>query len=98
MSRARDLKNGVFVATEPKGTVSPAERIRLVHQYVTTSTYDGGLGITPAAPEWPRVSSIFVLHDHEYNDGLIKSWKAELDISSHLDSIKDHVSNPYECI
>ncbi len=80
------------IATESIGSISPAERIRLVHQHVTTSTKDGGLGVTPGAVEWPRVSSVFILHDHDYNDCLISSWKAELDISSHLDSIKDHVS------
>ncbi|KAF8323489.1 calcium-activated chloride channel-domain-containing protein [Cantharellus anzutake] len=88
--RARDFKSGVSISAESTRSISPAQRIRLVYEYIITNAKAGGLGIAPRTQAWSRLESIFALHDHQFNDNMIKSWKAELDISAHLDSIKDH--------
>lgn len=54
--------------------LSPADQIRLVHTYITSTQADGGLGIAPASPQWDRVESIMALHDHLFNDTWIRSW------------------------
>jgi hypothetical protein len=54
-------------------TLKPAERLRLVHTYVTATPADGGLGINPDNHAWSRVESIMVLHDPEFNDVWIRS-------------------------
>ncbi|KAF8883336.1 calcium-activated chloride channel-domain-containing protein [Gymnopilus junonius] len=51
--------------------LSPAERIRLVYTYITSTPSDGGLGISPEAPEWDLVESIFTLHDREFNEVIL---------------------------
>lgn len=54
--------------------LTPADRIRLVHTYITSTEGDGGLGIAPESPQWNRVESVMALHDHLYNDAWIRSW------------------------
>ena len=54
--------------------LSPADKIRLVHSYITSTPQDGGLGIAPASAQWDRVESIMALHDHLFNDTWIRSW------------------------
>lgn len=52
--------------------LAPADRLRLLHTYVTATEADGGLGIAP--PQWDRVESVMVLHDRLFNDTWIKTW------------------------
>ncbi|CAL1715387.1 unnamed protein product [Somion occarium] len=54
--------------------LSPADRIRLIHTYITSADVDGGLGIAPLSDEWNRVESLMALHDHQFNDNWIRSW------------------------
>ncbi|KAH9849898.1 DUF590-domain-containing protein [Lenzites betulinus] len=67
--------------TNPTGTrdlaeepLTPADRLRLVHTYVTSTLADGGLGVAPGSSNWDRVESVLVLHDHSFNDAWIRSW------------------------
>ena len=69
--------------------LSPAERIRLVHSYITSTPKDGSLGISPDAPEWDLVESIFPLHDREFNEHWIRAWKPRNKPSVPLEKIRD---------
>ncbi|KAJ7599368.1 calcium-activated chloride channel-domain-containing protein [Mycena floridula] len=53
---------------------SPADRLRLVHGYITSIPSDGGLGITPGTKEWDLVESVMCLHDREFNEQWIHAW------------------------
>lgn len=87
-------------------TINPAERLRLVHSYVTATPSDGGLGIHPDNNVWSRVESIMALHDPEFNDRWIRSVAKTIDIGhKELDiirsqvraSISNHVVSPHAC-
>jgi anoctamin-10 len=54
--------------------LSPSDRIRLIHDYVTSSTSQGGLGITPGNSQYPHIKSVFCLHDHTFNKAWIDRW------------------------
>ncbi|KAI0369810.1 DUF590-domain-containing protein [Pilatotrama ljubarskyi] len=54
--------------------LSPADRLRLVHTYVTSTPADGGLGVAPGSSNWDRVESVMVLHDHSFNEAWIRAW------------------------
>lgn len=54
--------------------LTPAERLRLVYEIITTPKDEGGAGLTPGVGEWEFVESIFPLHNHELNSQLIKRW------------------------
>ncbi|KAI0630727.1 DUF590-domain-containing protein [Trametes polyzona] len=67
--------------TNPTGTrdltaepLSPADRLRLVHTYVTSTPGDGGLGVAPGSSTWDRVESVLLLHDHSFNEAWIRAW------------------------
>lgn len=91
--RTLDFRNGV--TSSKQVSLSSSSRHRLVHRYVTSSSADGGLGITPDAPDYSFIRSIFVLHDSAWNDSLLKSWSTSLDVStSSLDTLKEHVGIP----
>jgi hypothetical protein len=72
-------------------SLSPAERSRLIHFYISSSRKDGGLGITPGAPEWSRVESLIVMHDQHWNDKWILKWSTSLDINASLDELRAQV-------
>lgn len=72
-------------------SLSPAERNRLIYLYVCSSKSDGGLGITPGAPDWPRVESVMLLHDQQWNDKWIKKWSTSLDVEASLDQLRAQV-------
>jgi len=55
-------------------SLSPADRVRLVYEYITSTTSDGGLGIVPGSKEFTRLESIVALHNHEFNDIWMRSW------------------------
>ncbi|KLO19131.1 DUF590-domain-containing protein [Schizopora paradoxa] len=59
--------------SEPE-SLAPADRVRLIHDYITSTTLDGGLGIIPGSKDWKRVESIMALHDHDFNDMWLRSW------------------------
>lgn len=57
--------------------ITPAEKLRLIYDFLTSPTYDSGLAITPTIGEWSFVTSIFPLHDTELNKKWIKRWSTK---------------------
>ncbi|EJD07576.1 DUF590-domain-containing protein [Fomitiporia mediterranea MF3/22] len=74
-------------------TLSPADRLRIVYEFVTSTPHDGGLGVVPGSPQWPRVESVLALHDREFNDLWLRSWtRRQIGFGigrNELDKIKD---------
>lgn len=70
-------------------TLSPADRIRLVHSYISSTPADGGLGVSPDAPDWDCVESIFPLHDRHFNEVWVRSWKPSTIASIQLEKIRE---------
>ena len=78
-----------------KEKVGPADRIRLVHAYVTATEREGGLGVAPEAGEWDRVESVMALHDRTFNEKWIRAWTTrQLGLNVQIDRIKDQVRVP----
>ena len=73
-------------------SLSDADRVRLVHDYITRTTADGGLAVVPRAEQWSRVTNIMAIHDQEFNERWLKAWSTHGVGSVDLDKIKDHVS------
>jgi hypothetical protein len=71
--------------------LSPAERLRLVHAYITCTPTDGGLGVTPGSPDWDLVESVFSLHNRLFNDSWIRAWTPRQIASVELTRIRDQV-------
>ncbi len=74
--------------------ITAAERLRLVHTYVTATHSDGGLDIHPENDVWSRVDSIMALHDSEFNDRWMHSVTKTVDIGrdpAQLDFIRSQV-------
>lgn len=98
--RASDFLHGLLTNAYPgedrdfsASPLSPADRIRLIYTYITTTELQGGLGIAPGSPKWPHVSSVFALHDRTFNHTWITNWTRRqlgfgLD-SKELDTIKN---------
>jgi len=74
-------------------SLSDADRVRLVHDYITWTTADGGLAVVPGAEQWSRVSNIMAIHDQEFNERWLKAWSTQGVGSVDLDKIKDHVGS-----
>ncbi|KII87096.1 hypothetical protein PLICRDRAFT_176887 [Plicaturopsis crispa FD-325 SS-3] len=70
-------------------SVTPAERIRLVHTYITAAATEGGLGVSPGTKEWDLVESIIPLHDKQFNETWIKSWTRKQLYDVQVDTIRD---------
>jgi len=68
--------------------LSPADRLRLVYSYISSSPADGGLGISHDSPEWDLVESIFPLHDREFNEHWVRSWTPRNIASVQLERIR----------
>ncbi|KAK9314233.1 calcium-activated chloride channel-domain-containing protein [Lipomyces starkeyi] len=69
---------------------STAERLRLVHDRLTNSQNDHGLGITPGQSDWVFVKSIFALHDPQFNVAWIERWSTKWALDdAELDIIKN---------
>ncbi|KAH7916667.1 calcium-activated chloride channel-domain-containing protein [Hygrophoropsis aurantiaca] len=66
-----------------------ADRIRLVHTYITSTHQDGGLGIIPDCTDWDLVQSVMVLQDHDFNDQWIRLWTTHRIASVQLEKIRD---------
>lgn len=86
-------------ALSQPASLAPADRIRLIYEFITSTTSDGGLGIVPGSKDWTRVESITALHDQEFNDMWLRSWtRRQLGFGIgvvELDKIKDQVSNSF---
>ncbi|KAG6918168.1 hypothetical protein DXG01_016153 [Tephrocybe rancida] len=68
--------------------LSPADRIRLVHGYVTSMPTDGGLGIVPKSSDWDLVESVMALHNREFNETWVRSWTPRQIASVQLEKIR----------
>ncbi|KAH9933479.1 DUF590-domain-containing protein [Fomitopsis serialis] len=55
-------------------SLSSADRLRLIHAYVTSTVTDGGLGVAPGSSNWDRIESVMMLHDNQFNEEWIRSW------------------------
>lgn len=75
-------------------TLSDADRVRLIHDYLTWTAADGGLAVVPGTEQWSRVTNIMAVHDQEFNERWLKAWSTNgIGTGSvDLDKIKDHVS------
>ncbi|KAF9650159.1 DUF590-domain-containing protein [Thelephora ganbajun] len=71
-------------------TLSNADRVRFVYDYITWTTEDGGLAVVPGTEQWSCVTSIMAIHDQEFNDKWLKAWSTHGVGSVDLDKIKDH--------
>ena len=71
--------------------LSSADRVRLVHAYITSTPHDGGLGIIPGCKEWDLVQSVMALHNHEFNDQWIRLWTRHRIASVELEKVRDQV-------
>jgi anoctamin-10 len=71
--------------------LSPGDRLRLVHGYVTSTAQDGGLGIIPESADWDMVESVMALHDREFNETWIRSWTTRQLASVKLGRIREQV-------
>ncbi|KAH0582492.1 hypothetical protein H2248_010436 [Termitomyces sp. 'cryptogamus'] len=69
-------------------SLSPADRIRLIYDYVTSISSDGGLGIVPRSSDWDLVESVMTLHDRAFNDAWIRSWTPRQIASVELAKIR----------
>ncbi|KAI0046519.1 DUF590-domain-containing protein [Auriscalpium vulgare] len=77
------------VASEPDlHSLTPAERLRLIFAYVTSTPADGGLGISQDSDEWTRIESIMTLHDSHFNDIWVRSLAKRHVGSQQLDTIR----------
>lgn len=88
--RHSDFLSGlpVMPVTSPV-PLSPADKLRLVHAYISSSPADGGLGISHDAPEWDLVESIFPLHNRDFNDRWVRAWTPRNIASVQLERIRD---------
>ncbi|KIK69989.1 hypothetical protein GYMLUDRAFT_53112 [Collybiopsis luxurians FD-317 M1] len=72
--RETDFLSGLPVpVTNHTFNLSPAERIRLVHSFITSNA-PFGLGIHPDIPRWDIIDSVFCLHDRDFNEQWIHAW------------------------
>lgn len=71
--------------------LSPADRLRLVHTYVTSTRQDGGLGIGVMSANWDRIESVMTLHDHAFNEAWIRSWTRRQLLWVESDGIREQV-------
>ncbi|KAI9098173.1 calcium-activated chloride channel-domain-containing protein [Phlyctochytrium arcticum] len=78
---------------------TPAERLRLVHELLTSPTYDGGAGLTmdqtvvdtTEAVGGNLLEAVFCVHDREFADKWVKSWSQRwLLREQDLDAIRDY--------
>ncbi|KAG8790483.1 hypothetical protein FRC12_011757 [Ceratobasidium sp. 428] len=99
--RRTDFVHGVARAKLPSlastgdpNAVTPAERIRLVHTFITSPTLDGGLGIAPGASYWTRIKSVMALQDRDFNHTWLSDWtRKQVGFSipiAELDKIRDN--------
>jgi len=81
--RQSDFLSGLPIPpSTPTLHLPPADRIRLIHSYVSSTPADGGLGISSDAPNWDCVESIFPLHDRHFNELWTRTWRNPRSIAS----------------
>jgi len=92
MSSARqsDFLSGLPVTpVSTSHPLSPADRTRLIHSYITSSPKDGGLGVSQDSPDWDLVESIFSLQDKQFNEVWVRAWKPQNIMAIQLEKIRN---------
>lgn len=96
--RHSDFLHGLPISDLPSITAEinshplfPADRLRLIHNYITSVTSDGGLGIVPGSKEWDHVDSVLGLHDPKFNEEWIRIWTTKQITSAKLEKIREQV-------
>lgn len=54
--------------------VTPATRLRILWDLLTSPPLQQGLGITPGEGQWTRVKSIMALHDETSDNAWVQRW------------------------
>ncbi|KAJ4482556.1 calcium-activated chloride channel-domain-containing protein [Lentinula aciculospora] len=96
--RKLDFLSGLPVTPIPgEDALSPSERIRLVHSYITSAQSDGGLGIHPDIPRWDFIESIFCLHDRLFNELWVHAWTSNWLSTASIpqDQIRTHFGDAF---
>ena len=73
-------------------SLSDADRIRLVHDYITSADR-GGLAIVPGTEKCSRVTDIIAIHNQEFNEMWLRERSTWGIGSLDLDKIKDYVGH-----
>jgi hypothetical protein len=68
-----------------------ADRLRLIHSYITAMTSHGCLGIIPGSKQWDHVDAVLGLHDHEFNARWIHLWMTRI-TSAKVEAIREQVT------
>jgi anoctamin-10 len=89
--RGLPVSNLHLLSSEDGVELSSADRIRLVHSFLTWTIDDGGLAVIPGSNEWSRVTSILAIHDPEFDKLWIRSLTSRALSSVDFDKIKDQV-------
>ncbi|KAI1102168.1 DUF590-domain-containing protein [Jackrogersella minutella] len=96
--RVQDWLCGVRITTPDKDvgkefvsqSISEAERLRTIYLLITKPKNEGGAGITPKIGQWKDVTSIFPLHNHDFNRQWIKQWSTKYYLTEQdLNQIRD---------
>ncbi|KAJ3105008.1 hypothetical protein HDU97_008616 [Phlyctochytrium planicorne] len=72
-----------FSKEDAKVRITPADRLRLIHELIVSPTYEGGAGVNVGQPTNLKfnetvgnghVEALFALHDNEFCDKWLRSW------------------------
>ena len=73
-------------------SLSDADRVRLVYDYIT-SAHRGGLAVIPGTEQWSRVTDIIAIHDQEFDGKWLRERSTHAIGSPDLNKIKDYVGH-----
>jgi hypothetical protein len=59
---------------QKSSAITPATRLRLAYELLTSPALQHGLGITPGAGDWSRVKAIVALHDDDTDKAWLEHW------------------------
>lgn len=97
--RHSDFLNGLNTSALPTNPreldptqLCPSDRLRLLHEYITSTPDDGGLGVSSDSQQWDRVESVMTIHDPEFNEVWLRSLTKRRVRYEQLDTIRSEVS------
>ena len=73
-------------------SLSGADRVRLVHDYVASANR-GSLAVIPRTEQWSCVTDIIVIHDQGFSERWIRESSSHGVGPLDFDKIKDHVGH-----